>query len=110
MESVPVWSKHSCCPLVILEKAAEPMLALHAAIFCCRSSNVRCGEQKQVIFALMVSFAVAMGAVFIQNAPQPTRPEHDELRQTLLLNRPNSTFGEGIQIRTSGTEGNCPDS
>jgi hypothetical protein len=86
------------------------MLPLHGAIFCCRSSNVRRGKQKQVIFALIVSFAVVMGAVFVQNAPQSTRPEHDELRQTLLLTRPNPTFSESIQIRTSGREGNCPDS
>lgn len=85
------------------------MLALHAAIFCWIFEYPPWGTEAD-IFALRVSFAVVMGAVFVQNAPQPTRPEHDELRQTLLLNRPNPTFGEGMQIRTSGREGNCPDS
>ena len=54
------------------------MLALHAAIFCGRSSNVRRGEQKQVIFAGMIpkldnAFAAlnsGVGKVIIGRAEQ----------------------------------------
>jgi hypothetical protein len=73
-----VWSNYSCGACVVPEEAAEPLSALNANAVA--TGVRRLGKEQDVVFALMISFAVKVCNVLVQRIPKRVLAEQDQLR------------------------------
>src|SRR5262245_21659998 len=58
-------------------------------------------EKQDVTLALVIALGMIVVDVFVERPPQGALAEEDDLRQALLLHRPNPALGIGIQVRAA---------
>jgi len=76
---------YSCdLAVVVLQEAAQPLLAAHPAA-AVAGGSVGAGKQEHVPFALMIPLGVKMFYVFCQHSPQRCLPEEHQLGEAFLL-------------------------
>jgi hypothetical protein len=95
-----VWSKKSRgLPVVVLQEAAQSLLAAHFAIAATHPLFSRWKKQN-ISFTLMVSFSMVVLGECRYRSPQGRLAEQNQPRQAFLFYRSHPSLCECIQIRT----------
>ena len=91
--------------MVIAQEPAQPLAALHGL----RVTNVRIqGKQQDITFPLMISFSMVMLDIFAQRSPQGAFTKENDLRQTLVLHRPDPALRVDAHIIRVPSDIRCP--
>src|SRR5260370_40643495 len=84
-----VWSKKSCgLPVVVLQEAAQSLLAAHFAI-AGTHPLFSCWKKQNIFFALMVSLSTVVLDERRYRSPQGRLAEQNQLRQAFLMRTGN---------------------
>src|SRR6266849_10007244 len=96
----PVWSKKSCgLPVVVLQEAAQSLLAAHFAI-AATHPLFSPWKKQNIFFSLMVSLSMVVLDVRCYRPPQGRLAAQNQLRQAFLFYRLHPSLRECVQIRT----------
>jgi hypothetical protein len=87
--------------MVIAQEPTQPLATLHR-LLTTRFRNPT--EQQDVGLPLMIPLGMAMRNIFAQRPPQGALTKENDLRQTLVLHRPDPSLSIGIQVRTAGRQ------
>src|SRR6266478_1860029 len=101
MSDDPVWLKYCVTSRGLSMRVAEqstealpphhmPCLTTHALLPC----------DQLVVEPLMIALVMIMGEVLLDRIIQGAFPEHDHLREGLLLDGAHEPFAVGVEIRT----------
>src|SRR5216683_5022559 len=85
--------------LVVLQEAAQSLLAAHFAIAATHPLFSR-GEKQNIFFALMVSLSMVVLDERRYRSPQGRLAAQNQLRQAFLFYRSHPSLRECVQIRT----------
>jgi hypothetical protein len=84
--------------MVVTQQPAQSLAAPHRPL----AVPIRCPRKQQdVALTLVISLGMEMLHVFAERPPQRWLAEQDHLGQALLLDRPDPTFGVGVQVRAA---------
>src|ERR1700747_209046 len=95
-----VWSKKSCgLPVVVLQEAAQSLLAAHFAI-AATHPLFSLGKKQNISFTLMVSLSMVVLGERCYRSPQGRLAAQNQPRQAFLFYRSHPSLRECVQIRT----------
>src|SRR5450756_1579650 len=87
--------------MVITQETTQPLATLHRLLTTRWRDPT---EQKDVGLPLMIPFSMVMLDLLAQREPQRALTKENDLRQTLVLHRPDPALRVGIQVRTAGRQ------
>src|ERR1035437_4184219 len=87
--------------MVITQEPTQPLATLHRLL---TTRSRAPTEQQDVGLPLMIPLSMVMRNIFAQRPPQGAVTKENDLRQTLVLHRPDPSLSIGIQVRTAGRQ------
>src|SRR5216683_5922005 len=90
--------------LVVLQEAAQSLLAAHFAIAATHPLFSR-GEKQNIFFALMVSLSMVVLGERRYRSPQGRLAAQNQLRQAFLFYRSHPSLRETVPVRFSSSRG-----
>ena len=90
-----------CGAVVIVEAAAEPLLPLNSSIGFPRCCD---GDDQLIAQPLVISLRMIVSKKLVNSSPQGIFAEEDHSLQAFFLDRPDESFGEGVQVWRPGRQ------
>src|SRR5450756_1450973 len=87
--------------MVITQETTQPLATLHRLLTMRLRDPT---EQQDVGLPLMIPLGMVMRNIFAQRPPQGALAKENDLRQALVLHRPDPSLSIGIQVRTAGRQ------